>query len=1104
MNNTVFFRELSKWAFTALAAFAFTGAAAAAAGDGEWDFTKGTVPQGGALRGVAMLTPKGLTVPDLNDYTKSGGFQLKEKFAYGDAFRFEMELVLKRKGDVIASEGAIWDDMYVNSGDKKFNTGMQVLLHRYDKKWTPVFSLGVGGQTCTLRGPSLIRKYGDKVKIAAVYDANRRLTIEFDGVKAECYLPVSGPVTPSKFPTIIGNRVGGNYYQAEAVVSRVKITPLVREKLAVFTPGRTAFVRAETPAMLEYSVENVSGRDLAGLKAHLRQLDSAGSVVKETFAELGDVKAGGSAKASLGIETRVRTGESVLDVALEATGADGAVKAARRIPLAIGPAYAERLPAVMWNYNAPKETLVDYGFTHATDYFGFRGPVSPGDDRHQHVRSLDDALGKGLRLIKGMGMYYPKDEKSGKYYRVPKPEFAERMKKAGRDKPQPEVGHPEMVSWVRKSVQADLETFGEHPAFSGVLAVSERRETGYPSLNTDAKRFKKETGLDMPPEVMNKTLDFNIAKKRFPDGIVPEDDPLYVFYRWYWHGGDGWPNYFSAIADGYRSVRGRYGDGGEMQRRSPFFSFHDPAVRQPAIWGNGGSVDVLSQWCYATPEPMNVAGPVEELFAMAEGNPLQQVMIMTQIICYRVHLAPKNVKVDPMPEWVKRRPEAAFPTIPPDVLQEATWSMIAKPVRGIMYHGWGCIYETGEQKGYVYTNPETEKRIKTLLKDVVAPLGPSLLKIGRERNKVAVLESGVTAMFGGPASWGWTAPAITFLQRARLDPRVVYEEAVLKGALDDVEVLYAPQLCMTTKKVVEKIKEFQRRGGILVGDEQMLKALKSDVVVPIVKFTAPPVSDHTEDVEAQAKERGTDVKSRSATVNAKRIMQEQAEDLRKALAAKGYRAQSDSSSSEIVVYNRKWKDTPYVFAINDKRTFGDYVGQWGKIMEKGLPFRGEVFLRGGAAKTGAVYELSRGGKAEFSKCGDDVAVKLEYDTNDGRLLAFLPEEIAKVKIDAPLEVAPGGDLTFEFKVLGRSGKPVAAVLPVEVRLYDSSNREIDGAGFAAAEGGVCRMTVPLNLDDAPGEYRLVCRDRASGLAAEKRIFRGRLPWWKKALRKMAK
>jgi hypothetical protein len=173
-------------------------------------------------------------------------------------------------------------------------------------------------------------------------------------------------------------------------------------------------------------------------------------------------------------------------------------------------------------------------------------------------------------------------------------------------------------------------------------------------------------------------------------------------------------------------------------------------------------------------------------------------------------------------------------------------------------------------------------------------------------------------------------------------------------------------------------------------------------------------------------------------------------------------------------------------------------------MEKGLPFEGEVFLRGGAKRTAAVYELSRGGRLPHRKVGDDVAVALKYDTNDGRILAFLDEEIAGVRVEAPLDVAPGGSIAFAFKVLGRSGKPVDAVLPVEIRLYDSSGREIDGAGFAAAEGGVCRMEIPVNVNDASGEYRLVCRDRASGLVAERRIFRGRLPWWKKAWRKIAR
>ena len=71
------------------------------------------------------------------------------------------------------------------------------------------------------------------------------------------------------------------------------------------------------------------------------------------------------------------------------------------------------------------------------------------------------------------------------------------------------------------------------------------------------------------------------------------------------------------LAEEYRKAAGRYGDGSDMQRKRPFFSFWDPAVRCPPKWGSGGDVDVLNQWVYAVPEPMNVAGPAEEIIAMA-------------------------------------------------------------------------------------------------------------------------------------------------------------------------------------------------------------------------------------------------------------------------------------------------------------------------------------------------------------------------------------------------------------------------------------------------------------------------------------------------------
>jgi hypothetical protein len=295
------------------------------------------------------------------------------------------------------------------------------------------------------------------------------------------------------------------------------------------------------------------------------------------------------------------------------------------------------------------------------------------------------------------------------------------------------------------------------------------------------------------------------------------------------------------------------------------------------------------------------------MLAMSAGRRVQKTSIMTQLIGYRNQIAPRSKKVTPETEWVRRRPLADFPSIPPDTLQEATWSMIAKPVDAIMYHGWGTIYETGSETRYVYTNPETTVRIKHLLNDVVAPLGPTLKRLGHRPPPVAVLESFTTCVLGGPASWGWKAPAITFLQRARLDPRVVFEETILRDGLDDVKVLYAPQCMFLTPDVVEKIREFQSKGGILMADEQLLKALKADVTVPVVSFSPPPASDHTEDVNAMEAAREGDAKTRKGTMRAKATMVAQANDLRQRLAPR-FTPEADSSSPEIVTYSRRWND----------------------------------------------------------------------------------------------------------------------------------------------------------------------------------------------------
>ncbi|MCQ2392480.1 MAG: hypothetical protein MJ240_13775 [Kiritimatiellae bacterium] len=1054
---------------------ACTLAAVSAVSAMEWNFEQG-LPTEGKLRGTAQLANGGLVPGTIADFGKPAGFTAAKRLTPPEAFRFTAEFTPGRAwteaGDLAAAakpgrQSILFDDMYVTYAPKWQHQGIQVAFTRSGEKWASMLFLGFSNATEIVRGPSLKLKPGVRTTFSFVYDGNGGLTFDFAGQKKEVALEHVGPIYPAKRNRPqLGDRVGGNYWPFDGVIHRIALDPIARARCAVtYAPGRRAFRRGEEKASVSLAVRNFTSGALT--RAHLKvvQRTASGTEFAVLSQDLADIATTAPSCVDVPVVTNLKPGWMTLEISFSALDATGAqVVATRSLPLGIGPRHADRMTALMWGFDAPMEVLADLGFTHGMQY------GNPGIDR------LDQSLVAGVDLARSTRVELPDETKAEDYMRRDRKGTLRVHGKKG--KPAPEVSNPAFLQKIPASVAADVAAIGSHPAYVGVLPSSEHRDGTFPSFTTEHLRYKAETGRDVPPEVELKTLHPKKGEKLYPTGVVPDDDPILAYYRWFWSGGDGWPSYTGTVAKEYRARLGG----------KPFTTFWDPAVRCPPRWGSGGAVDMINQWVYAVPEPMNVAGPAEEMLAMAAGTPGQRVSIMTQLICYRTQIAPTNIVVSPTPEWVSRLPRADFPTIPPDTLQEATWSMIAKPVQAIMYHGWGTIYDTGAQTGYAFTCPASTKRLQELLTGIVRPLGPVLKKLGRTAPEVAVFESFTTCAMGGPASWGWKAPAITFLQRARLDPRVVYEETILRDGLAGVKVLYAPQCRFLTPTLISKIKAFQSAGGILVADDQLVSALKPDVVVPVVSFDRPPESDHTEDVNEMEATREGDAKTRAGTLRAKAKMVAQAEKLRTDLAAK-FQPQADSSSPEIVVYSRRWKDVDYVFAINDKRTFGDYVGMWGLTMEKGLPFAGTVTHADPMADIVAVYELSRGGAVPFTREGGKVAVPVSYETNDGRLLLFAKQKIARLAVDAPKKVARGASVRVSLAVLDDKGKRVNALLPVEVRLYDAAGRELDGAGALAAEGGVCTIDIPTNLDDAPGNYRLVCRDRASGLSVTRVIAR---------------
>jgi hypothetical protein len=164
----------------------------------------------------------------------------------------------------------------------------------------------------------------------------------------------------------------------------------------------------------------------------------------------------------------------------------------------------------------------------------------------------------------------------------------------------------------------------------------------------------------------------------------------------------------------------------------------------------------VSHWTYSYPDPLKIGQVADALSAMAAGRPGQQVMKMTQIIWYRSQTAPE-LPADEAEHtaWEKAQPEARFITIAPDHLREAFWAKIARPIRGIMYHGWGSLVDAGDDHAYRYTNPKTKEVLTELLHSVVQPLGPTFLQVPDRAADVALLESFSSQVFAGRGSSGW-------------------------------------------------------------------------------------------------------------------------------------------------------------------------------------------------------------------------------------------------------------------------------------------------------------------------------------------------------------
>jgi hypothetical protein len=201
-----------------------------------------------------------------------------------------------------------------------------------------------------------------------------------------------------------------------------------------------------------------------------------------------------------------------------------------------------------------------------------------------------------------------------------------------------------------------------------------------------------------------------------------------------------------------------------------------------------------------------------------------------------------------------------------------------------------------------------------------------------------------------------------------------------------------------------------------------------------------------------------------------------ADELRQKLDTR-YTRYFETDDAQIVPYRRRYKNSDYLFVVNDHRQYGAYVGQHGMVMENGLPASCNMVLRRPA---GFVYDLVENGPVTAQANQNALHFSASLNPCAGRIFLVTDRAIDRVVLTHPDQVTRGAKAKLSVAVVDAQGEPIDAVLPIQVEIRDAEGQLAEFSGYYAAIDGHLRMDLDIATNDPFGAWTVEVRELASG------------------------
>lgn len=714
------------------------------------------------------------------------------------------------------------------------------------------------------------------------------------------------------------------------------------------------------------------------------------------------------------------------------------------------PLRSDRFEVILWDMIHSGKELAHRGFTASSVSFFNTAKYT---ENPAHLRELETALrGAAEKLKYGIATLVKVDTR--RYWN--KQRHAPLLMPGTDGKPQLHgemcPNHPQYRKMVENALHAFGKTFAGAPHLRYLLFDSESENEErklYPCEHPECVAAMEKAGYRNVPKHLLRTWGMvgvslgGIAKKS-GDHILRGGTPELDFIKWWWLNGSGF-------------VRNRAEDAAILKRYLPEArTFHDPILRNPPFLGRDRGMDFVSQWTYANPSPLALLENIDEMRG-ATAKP-QEVVPNIQLFHYSSEVVGKAEKNDrEAGAFVEARDavhSGRFVTIAPDLLREAVWLSMSRPVKALMLDGGSAISDLPGT--YANTNPDTAEVLTELSQTLIVPYGPMLKLMTGAPHRVAVLQSAASTLYGRTGNYGNAdktfADAYNSLLLAQIQPEILYDETL--NRLSDYEVFVVTDTNYLRENDYNLIRRFSETPG---------KLLLVDRRTPL-DFPRAVRVDFPDTAKLSASAR------QSAWVNAGKA-------IKNLLISKEFRYTFQSPSDSVILSRRIGNGDQALFAVNDLRKAGIDLGRYGKLLDEGVPQT--VFLTFPA-------ELMRNGRVIYDVAARRPVAANPYEiylpAGGGKWFYAASAPITGLSLKLPERGTPGKTVAIEAEL--RTTGRLDGSQAVRLMIRDSAGRTNTASGCYAARNGKLRVELRLAENDRPGFWQVSVEDLIAGHRAE--------------------